>query len=151
MTKTSKGLGLAGVIISIVFSSLVTVIAILGAIALQQEPGLIESDIVTTFVIGFLIVSLGISLILYILILVFLKSKNEKRILAAGIIEIVVSGLSLLTILTSTYALLSLIPSALMLASGIMICVEYNKFKKENNTNLNPTVNVTENDQNKEV
>ncbi len=148
MTKTSKGLGIAGTIISIVFSVLVTVlasIAILGTASLVQQE--IESAFYIVSII-FLIVPLSISLILYIIILVFLKSKNKKRVFTAGILEIVVAGLSLLSLFTSNYGFLNLVPAGLMLASGIMICVEYNKYKKEQKNNVteeNQTILTEEN------
>ncbi|WP_339034281.1 hypothetical protein [Spiroplasma endosymbiont of Cantharis rufa] len=148
MTKTSKNLGIAGTIISIVFSALVTVLAILAIIGTTL---ITQQGIESIFYIGsivFLIVSFGISLILYIVILVFLKSKNKKRVFTAGIMEIVVAGLSLLSLLTSNYGFLNIVPAGLMLASGIMICVEYSKYKKENKNNVteeNQTILTEEN------
>ncbi|WP_342258666.1 hypothetical protein [Spiroplasma endosymbiont of Dioctria linearis] len=136
MTKTSKSLGIAGTIISMVFSALVTVLA---SIAIISTTPIVQQESESLFYIVsiiLLIVPVSISLILYIIILVFLKSKNKKRVFAAGIMEIVVSGLSLLSLLTSNYGFLNIVPAGLMLASGIMICVEYSKYKKENENNL---------------
>ncbi|WP_339029833.1 hypothetical protein [Spiroplasma endosymbiont of Cantharis nigra] len=137
MTKTSKSLGIAGTIISIVFSVLVTVLA---SIAIISTASIIQQEAESVFYIVsiiFLIVPLAISLILYIIILVYLKSKNKKRVFTAGIMEIVVAGLSLLSLLTTNYGFLNIVPAGLMLASGIMICVEYSKYKKENKNNVN--------------
>ncbi|AUB31142.1 hypothetical protein [Spiroplasma floricola] len=97
MTKTSKGLGVAGSIVMIVTTAIASIITILAGFTLIAAGGSTNIAAGTIAVIISIII-MAITLIFPIIILVFLTSKNKsnKKILAAGIISIVIAGLSLL-------------------------------------------------------
>lgn len=138
MSKVSKKLGIAGCIVSLVITLITVPLVILNAIGFFDSlksnlNDQVVQNVYLAIVIPVLIFSFAIPVALIITILVYLNKGEPKKVFIAGILEIVISGLSLLSVFTDPWLLLNLVGDSLMLASGIIICVDYSKLKKNKN------------------